>query len=218
MNKLPLFSLLTPWSSEQQKQFITGLKHKSVPDGAVIFERGDTDSDVYFIISGVVKSVNFGNDGNISYFRPRYAGDCFGYYSAISESPRTVTVTAVGPTVLAKISGTEFFSLVLENRNITRNFLKLVVGLLRVETDRLTNMTTLPTRKRVAAELLAHTGGQQRVRIKLPDRNELASYLGMTRETLSRALNYLDKKKFIKVNKNEILILDSDSLKAFIEV
>ncbi len=217
MDKLPLFSLLAPWSSEQQKQFIGRLKHKSFHDGAVIFEKGDASTDVYFIISGTIKSLNYGYKGNISYFRLRYAGDCFGYYSAINELPRTATYIAVGPTELAQISGTEFFSLVLENQNICRNFLKLLVGLFRLETERLTNMTTLPTHHRVAAELLMQHVNQNRSNIELPERNEFASYLGMTRETMSRALNYLQKKGLIKVNKSRISILDLDGIKAFIE-
>jgi CRP/FNR family transcriptional regulator, cyclic AMP receptor protein len=217
MNQLPLFSLLAPWPSDQQKQFIESLKRRSFQDGAIIFERGESSSDVYFIISGSIKSLNYSKNGSISYFRMRYAGNCFGYYSAISELPRTATYLAVGQTELAIMSGAEFFSLVLEHKNVCRNFLKLLVELFRLETERLTNMTTLPTHQRVAAELLAQYTNQGGPNIVLPDRDEFASYLGMTRETLSRILNYLVKKKFIKVSKNQIVILDPDTLGDFTE-
>jgi CRP/FNR family transcriptional regulator len=212
MNPYPSFSLLSAWTPQQQEKFIDGLSHVFFVDGHVIFERGDASDDVYFILSGAVKSLNTSADGKISYFRMRQAGDCFGYYSAISEKPRTATMLAVGETELARIKGEDFFALVLEHPEIGRPFMKLIVGLLRVETDRLTHLTTLATHRRVAAELLAQSRAQSSHTIPLPDRVEFASYMGMTRETLSRALSLLSRKKLIRLSGNMIVIVNEQGL------
>jgi CRP/FNR family transcriptional regulator len=118
---------------------------------------------------------------------------------------------------LAKISSKHFFSLVLQEPAIGRKFLKLIVSLLRIETNRLTNMTTLPTRQRIAAELLAQCSIQENAQAILYDRNEFSSYLGMTRETLSRSLSYLEKKGFIKVKEDKVSITNLNGMKDFIE-
>lgn len=217
MTDFPQFRLLSPWPMSKQKEFIYGLSRVHFSDAETVFERGDKSTDVYFIISGEAKSLNYNSNGKVSYFRIRQAGDCFGYYSAISGEPRTATMIAVGETELARISGEAFFSLVLDDKDIGRNFLKLVVGLLRIETDRLTNMTTLPTQQRVAAEILAQCMNNEEKSFSLPDRDEFASYLGMTRETLSRALSNLAKHKFVSLSDKDIKILDIAGLQLFVE-
>jgi CRP-like cAMP-binding protein len=216
MNAYLPFPLLSAWSPSQQKKFISGLERMLFSDGQIIFEKDDTSKDVYFILTGAVKSLNYSDEGRISYFRIRQAGDCFGYYSAISEEQRTATVHAVGATELARMAGTAFFSLVLENPDIGRPFLKLIVGLLRIETNRLTNLTTLTMHRRVAAELSDQSTAQDSLILTLPDRVEFASYLGMTRETLARALAGLVKKKLIKLTGKKIFILNLQRLTALI--
>lgn len=210
MPKYPCFSLLVPWSSEQQESLIDSLPQLSFASGDTIFEYGDTSNDVFFIIKGGAKSLNYTVDGKLSYFRLRNEGDCFGYYSAISNEPRTANMVAVGDTLLAKMQAEEFFSLVLDNRNVGRNFLKLVVGLLRVETNRLTALTTMTTKERLITELLSNHTTQHPNVFKIHDSVEFASYLGMSRETLSRVLHELEEENLIKIDGENIFLLGLD--------
>ncbi|MBI1272863.1 MAG: cyclic nucleotide-binding domain-containing protein [Alphaproteobacteria bacterium] len=212
MAAYPQISLLASWPAEKQGQFIGKLQSIVLTDGQSIFENGDKTTDVYFILRGATKSVNYGPDGSMTYFRIRHVGDCFGYYSAISGESRTATMLAVGDTELAKISGPDFFNLVLENPPIGRIFMKLVVGLLRTETRRLTNLTTLPARQRIAAELLTLSANQKSQTINLPSRVEWAGHLGVTRETLARILNGFVKQGFVKIDGNKVAILNTAGL------
>lgn len=217
MKNYPIISLLSAWPTNQQEKFIGTLKKINFGDQEIIFEKDDASTDAYFILQGSVKSLNYNSNGKISYFRIRHAGDCFGYYSAISEQPRTATMIAIGSVVLARMSSKDFFALLATHPEINKIFLKLIVGILRIETDRLTNLTTFSTHQRVAAELLSRQFNREHLKIILPDRVEFASYLGMTRETLSRSLNHLCKKKLINLHSNIVTIVDHDGLESFLE-
>src|SRR5262249_29822439 len=111
--------------------------------------------------------------------------------------------------------GPDFFSFVLDNPDIGRVFLKLVISVLRHETNRLTYLTVLSASQRVAVEIASLGLAQGAEKVMLPDRIELASYLGMTRETLSRSLADLSKKKLIRLSGSAVTILDQAGLEAF---
>jgi CRP/FNR family transcriptional regulator, cyclic AMP receptor protein len=212
MSKYPPFDLLSPWPANRQAQLLDSLPRRYFDDGAFIFDRGDPGTEVYFVLSGAVKNVSYNERGKISYFRTYRPGEFFGYYSAISEKPRTAGVTAIGPTETAVMSGKRFFSFVLDNRDIGRAFLKLVIDILRNETNRLTHLTMLSAQERVAAELVSLGLSCAGTSVPLPERIELASYLGMTRETLSRILADFSKRKLIKLSGNKVVILDQAQL------
>lgn len=201
------FEFLNPLPLEQQSEILGTLPVKIFKNDEVIFERGDASTDIYFILEGATKSVNFGANGKMAYFRMRQAGECLGYYSGISGEPRTSNMIAVGDTKLAVMQTDDFMHLVTHTPLLAEKMLKLVMGILRKETDRLTHMITLNSAQLICAELLAEAGQNISNNIDLPSREELAGKLGMTRETLSRELNKLIKNGLIAVDKKIITLL-----------
>lgn len=214
----PSMSLLAPWSAARQKALIDKLPRVALDEGEELFEKGDTSTDAYFILSGAVKSSTSSPDGKSCYFRMRQAGNCFGYYSAVTGGHRTATMTAAEPTVLARMRGEDFLALVSENPEIARVFMKMAITLLRIETDRLTHIVTLPAPKRVAADILQRSSVPDAVAyFKPPERLEWASYLGMARETLSRALGLFARRKMIRMGAQGLEIVNRKELERFVE-
>lgn len=209
------FPFLESFSDEDRGDFIRKLPHESYDDGAVIFERGDTTNHVYFIMEGAVKSLTFGPDGDMAFFKLRQAGDLFGYYAAVTGEPRTATMVAVGPVKLAKMGGGKFMELVLSHRELSHYMLKLSMQLLRSKTDWITGLITRDARTRVAAELIDLSRLQKTSQPIILGRLELAAHLGITRETLTRHLSFFSKQKIIKIIKNKIHILNLEQLQYF---
>ncbi len=60
---------------------------------------------------------------------------------------------------------------------------------------------------------------EQYIEIKLPiNREEMANYVGVTRETISRKLSKFEDLDIIKLVGNKVIIIkDEDALKEFIE-
>lgn len=217
MTTYPSMFLLSPWSLPTQKALIDRLPRVALDEGQALFEKGDVSTDAYFILSGAVKSSTCSPDGKFCYFRMRQAGDCFGYYSAVTGGVRTATMTASEPTILARMRGSDFVALVSENPEIARVFMKMAITLLRVETDRLTHIVTLPAPNRVAADILQRSSVPVTLaRFRPPERPEWASYLGMTRETLSRALNLLARRKLIRFGVDELEVVNRKELGRFV--
>jgi len=66
--------------------------------------------------------------------------------------------------------------------------------------------------RRPAAALLDYAAEAGSAVIPIPARAELASRLGMTRETLARHLSDLTKQGLIALDKNAIRVLDAERL------
>ncbi|MBI1327662.1 MAG: cyclic nucleotide-binding domain-containing protein [Alphaproteobacteria bacterium] len=211
MTKFELLSFLPP---EEQAAKLDGLDKLTFDDNEVIFTHGDNSTDVYFILEGATKSVNYGPDGGIAYFRLRKAGDFFGYYAAISGGHRTATMMAVGKTHLAKMNGAAFMLMVTTCPGMSRYMLQLVTGLLREETNRITGMVVLNAQQLVCAELVSESESQKKERISILSRQEMAAKLGLTRETISRVLAGLAKKGIISLHKDTVEIKDKSELLA----
>lgn len=218
MTSIPPISLLAAWPTEKQADFINSLPHVSFTPGEIIFMKDDPSIDVYFILQGSVKSTNYDqHDGKISYFRTRTAGDCFGFYGSICGQSRLATMVAIDHVVCAKMNGHAFFDFVLENPAVGRSFIRLIMTLLRTETDRITNITLLPASKRLVAELLHLHQQTEGDVIRLPARNDFASYLNMTRETLARELSNLKQQGLISINGTKIKVVDVQGLRNFLD-
>lgn len=216
MTQPPAFALLSSLPTARQEAFIQALPRIRFDHDSVIFDRHDTTQDVYFILEGATKSVTYGPDGNMAYFKLRKAGDVFGYYSAISGEPRTARMIAVGQTVLGKMSGPDFMDMILSHRAMSAHMLQLVMALLRSETDRITTLITMDARERLAAELISLAAGDVAPSISLPSRNELAARLGMTRETLARHLSAFVQDGLIRLDKDRVQIIDAEGLQALL--
>lgn len=197
-------------------KIIETLPRSNYADGEIIFDLDDKTTDVYFILEGATKSVNFSANGAMAYFKLRKKGDFFGYYSAISGEPRTARMIAVSNTMLAKMDGKEFMRLVTHDPILSEKMLKLIMGILRDETKRLTSLITLNATQQVCVELLMNSMGENHP-YTLESRNEMAARLGMTRETLSRILRDLERREAIEVGKNVISIKNPDILQSLAE-
>ena len=206
------FPFFAPLGQDKIQDLIQNLPHFTYENEHHIFERGDQTADVYFILSGATKSVNHGPNGDIAYFRLRKAGDFFGYYSALSGEPRTATMIAVGETKLAKMSAQDFVHFITHHPALSEKMLRLIMTILREETDRITHMITLTAQQLIAAELAAQSIIQQSNIFEIPTRADLAAKLGLTRETVSRNLTALSKSGLIEINRDQVQILDLDRL------
>jgi len=206
MNHKNQYELLQSLSDKEKKGLFANCKKEIYPKNSIIFEFGEKTKDVYFIESGKVKSINYGANGEISFFRTREAGNVFGYYSAITNEARSAHMVTVKETVLYKMEQQAFLKLVCNHPDIARYFIQLLGGLLRTETFRFNNIITLSARERIMQDLKVRNKNGS---LEISSREEYASYLNMTRETLSRELNRLKKEKIITLKRNQIILTDS---------
>ena len=212
MNRSVIFELLELLPAGEKKRILDTLKIQKYNIDETIYVRGENCTDAFFVLEGKVKQCNFGPDGDTTIFFYKKVGEFFGYYSAITERPQTSTTTAVEKTTVGRMNSKDFMKMVLDHKELSSYMLKLVTRTLRSETNRMTHLLVMDTSSRVVAAILDYMGEAESSIINIPARTELASRLGMTRETLARHLSDLAKKGLIKMDKDKIHIVDLEQL------
>jgi len=210
----PLFELL-PEDERQRK--ISKLKMEKYRSGSAIFERGGDCTDTFFVFEGRIRIDTSNADGDTAFFYHRHPGQMIGWWASVTGMPHPNTATAVGDVVLGRLAAAEFMELVLGRRELSAWMLKFATSTLRAESNRIRYLTIMDAARRVAAGLLEYRTESGNTVVEVPERDELASRLGMTRETLARNLSDLQKRGLIKVSGQKIQILQLNKLIEFTE-
>jgi CRP/FNR family cyclic AMP-dependent transcriptional regulator len=186
----------------------------SLAQGEVLFSRGEKGDYVFLVLTGGIKTVNYAPDGTTVHFYEYKPDQVFGHYAIFANAPRSAAAVASTKTTVLRIPSDKFVDCVLANRDLTLELLRQLAIIARADTFRITAMLSLPSPQRVAAWLLYKRHDCDSLKIPLENREDLASQLGMTRETLSRCLSRLQKSGAIDMAPHEIILKDLELLMA----
>ncbi len=187
-----------------------------------ILDRDSTSTDVYFVIEGEVRIVNYslaGREVQLASFAP---GDYFGDLAAIDGLPRSASVHAVSDTLVAVIGGDDFLAILQRHGAVALYVLRGLARVIRNCDDRIMDLSTLSAFQRVYGEILRRAKphnevpGQWIVRSYPPER-EIASRAGTTRETVARAVSQLRQAGLVRRKDQNLLINDRDKIVALVE-
>jgi CRP/FNR family transcriptional regulator, cyclic AMP receptor protein len=181
--------------------------------GQTILERGGDCRDVLFIVQGAVNIVNFSQSGREIAYANLSAGECFGELAAIDGQPRSASVVATEPTLVAVLSGERFLELLKERAAVTFRMLTRLATMVRSGDVRIMELSTLAATQRVYAELLRMAkpdaaGTGLYVIHPLPPLREVASRVSTTRETVARAMSQLYPSGIIRRKGRSLYIMD----------
>jgi len=184
--------------------------------GKMVVEQGDAAEYVFKITSGALRAVRLLPDGRRYVTRFLLPGDFFGLAER-SEYGDSFEVVKDATVVRYARSG---FDAYLEgNTRAGRHFLGLVCGELTAAQDRLLLLGRKNAIERMATFLLAmadrsQTNGKATTEIELPmNRTDVADYLGLTVETVSRLLTQLRSKRIIDLpSANHVVFRNREAL------
>jgi CRP-like cAMP-binding protein len=209
--------------SEKELEKLTGLCdwRRFDPD-QLILDRDSTSTDVYFVIEGEVRVVNYSFLGREVQFATFKSGDYFGELAAIDGLPRSASVTAIGDTLVAVLSGDEFIAVLQRDGAAAMTVLRGLAGIIRNSDDRIMDLSMLSAFQRVYSELLRRAKpdkavpGQWILRPYPPER-DIASRAGTTSETVSRAVSQLRQAGLAQRKTLNLYIKNPDQIRALIE-
>ena len=188
--------------------------------GQQILDRSSDNRDVFFVIEGSVRAVDFSATGREVVYGVIGAGGHFGELSAIDGLARSASVVAIEDCLLAALPPTQFESLIRAQPEVAIGLLRDLVGIIRTTDERLTELSTLGSIARVCRELLRlaqrdeHTGAW--LVAPLPTQRDLAGRAGTTRETVARTLSQLSREGIVRREDRTLHILDPAELEAAI--
>lgn len=189
----------------------------------IIVDRGDESTDVFFIVKGGVKVMDFlANDQEIV-LAELSQGSSFGEMSAIDSSRRSARVSALEPTILAALPSRDFRRLLMDCPGISIMLLKRFAGLIRTLNNRVTSLSTLSPHQRVYYELLRmsepNTQGDGTWMIHfLPKHEEIASWSGTSREDVAMAIGHLAREGIVGRKHKSLVIKDHGRLQMLLNL
>ena len=178
-----------------------------------IFYEAEFPNNLYFVVSGKVKSWRMNEDGKeliTGLFRP---GDFLGYLSLLTEETYTENATALEDSEIAIIPKADFMTLLSQDRDVAYRFIRLLADNVQEREEKLLSLAYSSVRARVA-EALLHL--RERYQENAKDatfsinisRDDLAGMVGTATESLIRTLSEFKQEGIVEVSGREITILN----------
>jgi len=200
-------------------------QRRVVHAGDVVYQAGERFGNLYILNSGFFKIVNLSPDGREQVVGLKFRGDWLGFdgiahnqYSCDAVAMDTGEVWVVRYDALIAACARQPALLTVLHEAMSREIAR--------DRDSLMSVCTLPADARVAdflrywAESLAKRGMRtDQITLRMT-RAEIGNYLGMTLETVSRALSRLARDKviaFAEKGRRDVHIPDVGALSAFVQ-
>lgn len=203
------------------RRFVAQARWVDAGPGHIVMDFEDRTTDVLFIVQGEVRVLMRTADGERTQILGDFAaGQMLGEMAAIDNAPRSAQVVALVRTRLCIVPARTFLELVEAAPPVGLRLLQLLTARIRGGNQRLMERTALPTRQRLACELLrlarVRADGTAAVSPP-PTHEELAERIGARRETVSRELSVLARAGLVQRTRAAFVLDDVAALRALAE-
>lgn len=210
IKNVPLFSELT---DQELNLLVASGSLQRFPDKNVIFQEGDSGEVLFIILSGKVRVLLTGKNGQefiLSHLGP---GNFFGEMAILESAPRSASVITMEPSDFFLLGRKALTELLKHHSDIAMKILKNLSQRLRKVSEQVRSLVMFDMYGRVGRCLLdlaefqdgEETHGQLLISNR-PSFQELANMVGCSRETLSRTLKALKENGSLTVTRNTIYI------------
>jgi len=179
----------------------------------ILYEE-DTNEVMYIILMGKVKVIKTTEDGKEIIMAMHKSGSFFGEVSLIDGKTTPASVIATEDSLIALISKNDFLSIVFNQNTVTKNMMEILCSRLRKSWDtiQLLNFNNATQRTKMLFLTLIDEYGEKSpegmtLNIKLTHQ-DISDMTGLTRETVTRVLDKLQKLKEISILKNKFIQLN----------
>ncbi len=215
VRRVPIFAGL---SAEQQDLVATMARPRHLTDGELIHGVGEQTGTMFVVHSGAVKVSRLLPSGRKQLLRVVKPGDTLGEHAFLTGNAPHEEAQAVDDTRLCVFVHDDLSALVERYPAIAQRMLRTLGERLAHTEHRLT-LNTQSVEVRIADYLLQQPlvrpsdGSVGVMQVKLPlDKKDVASLLGTTPESFSRALGRLRSKGLISTDDDRVALLDPDGL------
>lgn len=163
-----------------------------------IFGEGEPADFVYQVVSGAVRTYRLLSDGRRQIEEFHFAGDCFGLEAGIE---RRTTAEALTETVVKAVRRSSLTEKAQDDADMARRLWKLTARDLNRTQDHVLMLGRRSATERVAGfliDLARRSGATHEVDIPM-SRQDIADYLGLTIETVSRTFTQLQGSGYVAI-------------------
>lgn len=190
-------------------------RRRSVPDGEVLFHQGAVSGRVVVVLSGTIRVTATSAEGRDTTLATVGPGDVVGDLSAVDGEPHSGTAITVGEVEALFLSAAEFRWVVAEHGGVALALLQTLGRRLRLGDRARVEFGVGQVVTRVAALLIrlatdhgvSAPGGGTAIGIA-SSQEELATWLGTSREAVNKALRRLVALNVVEVGRKRVVITD----------
>lgn len=203
----------------EQADFKASAHRRRWKRGEILFHEADESAWVTVLMSGRVKASSHSATGTETVLAVRGPGALLGELSAVDRQPRSATVQALDPVDGLVLPLADFERYLKEHGRVAFLLMRLLSERLRDADRKRIEFGVQDSTGRVAARLveLAERFGQPldgAIRIGMPlSQDELASWIGASREAVSKSLGVLRNAGWIKTSRLTVEVLDLEALR-----
>lgn len=195
--------------------------HHKYPRGAVLFDQGALLPCVWYVVDGAVKLTYMESQGRESIVELATTGEWIGTAAVVADQPAPISATTCSTTLLATCPSTTFKLMLRDDMQLSEQIHKVHAEQLCRGAARIGHLCSADSRGRLSAALyrFAVAGDLRRssaraVRFDLPfHRWELAEFIGVTAEHLSRLFSEIEQEGLIRQEKGWIVVDDLEQLR-----
>jgi CRP-like cAMP-binding protein len=213
LQQIPLLAGLDPQTLAQVGQTMT---FRSYAKGAYVLHKGDEGAYLLFLLSGRLRVVDLTEDGRevgLSFLLP---GDYTGELSIIDGMPRSASVVAAEPSLLAFLHRARAQELIYTQPLVAERVLKRTVAKVRQASGYRTMLGINNAFQRfftLICQMAAPGPGGLVVIENLPTQQEIAAMINTSRETVSRALHVILEKGIVEKDLRRLIVRNPAALR-----
>lgn len=186
----------------------------TVAKGSELFAEGDDADSLYQVRSGVLRLCKLLPDGRRQIEQFALPGDLLGFEAGTQH---TATAEAVGDCVIVRYRRSRVEGIATSDPRLARNILGLAIKQLSDAQRRLVLLGRNTAMERLAhfiLEMMERTDAAKCVEIPM-SRTDIADYLGLTTETVSRLFTVLRQDGIVALpNASRLIVQDLSALEA----
>ncbi|MDQ0233481.1 Crp/Fnr family transcriptional regulator [Metabacillus malikii] len=207
---VPIFNHLEP---EQMTDMMKLVQSGTYKKGELLFHPEEKTEALYIVNKGKMKIYHLSEAGKEQLVRILGRGDFTGELALFQHSTQKNYAEAMVDTQVCFIHKSDLQNLLLKYPSISIKILEEFANRLEVSEKQTTRFTTEKVETRLA-HFLTECIEEDNEEIELPiSKKDIASYLGTTPETISRALKNFEEQGFIiRISNKRLKILDLDGL------
>ncbi|NLM53267.1 MAG: Crp/Fnr family transcriptional regulator [Firmicutes bacterium] len=216
LQKVPFFQGL----SEKELEMVSAVMiERLYPKGEILFFEGDPGEALFVIKTGRVKISKMSEDGREQILHILKDGDIFAEVILFDRGPYPATAEAVENTTCWLLSNAAMEKLLASQPLLAIKLLRIMSRRLRQAQILIRDLALHDTYSRLASLILRLIRREGKVTEKgivldlQLTRQEMASMIGTSRETVARILSRFQKDGIILLNKQQIIVLDEEKLR-----
>ncbi|MFZ5907869.1 MAG: Crp/Fnr family transcriptional regulator [Nitrospirota bacterium] len=218
LRRIDLFSSMT----DEELQGISGdIVIEEFKKNEVILREEDTGGFMYIILFGKVKAYKTTEEGKEIILALHQTNEFFGELSLIDGKTTPATVSAIEDSLISIISKKAFYSFLAQRPPVLEKILHILCARIRESWEKIRMLNAKHASQKIILLLLmlSHEYGKKTpegilMELKLTHQ-DIADMTGLTRESVTRSMDKLQKENEISVLNNKLIRLNTGFLRQY---